>query len=130
MPLSTATEIAYYVSNNPFDLRTLVLDDRYGVESYSEHGAWILLPNRELIRPELKAFFDPVPGAIAGVGESTDPLPQIQPLARADTEIPSTEPPSDCSESQFTRDDRKRGSPGNPERNKLRRCRRPCAPGA
>ena len=94
MPLSTATEIAYYVSNNPFDLRTLVLDDRYGVESYSEHGAWILLPNRELIRPELKAFFDPVPGAIAGVGESTDPPPQIQPLARADTEIPSTDLPA------------------------------------
>ncbi len=94
MPLSTATKIAYYVRNNPFDLRTLVLDDRYGKETYSEHGAWILLPNRDLIRPELQAFFDSVPGPIAGVGEPTDPLPQIQPLPRADAEIPSTELPA------------------------------------
>ena len=94
MPLSTAAEIANYVRSNPPELRTLVIDDRYGVESYSEHGAWILLPNRDLIRPELKAFFDPVPVPIAGVDKPTDPLPQIQPLALADTEISSTDLPS------------------------------------
>ena len=93
MPLSTAAEIAYFVRSNSFEPRSLVLDNRYGEESYSENGAWILLPVRDLIRPELKEFFDPVAGPIAGAGEPTDPLPQIQPLARAGTEIGSTELP-------------------------------------
>ncbi len=94
MPLSTAAEIANYVRSNPPKLRTLVIDDRFGVESYSEHGAWILLPNRDLIRPELKAFFDPIPVPLAGVDKPTDPLPQIQPLALADAEVSSTDLPS------------------------------------
>ena len=93
MLVPTAVEIAYYARSNQFKLRTLVLDARYGEESYSENGAWILLPDRDLIRPELKAFFDPVAGPIAGAGEPTDPLPQIQLLARAGTEIGSTELP-------------------------------------
>ena len=94
MPLSTAAAIAFFVGANALELRSLVLDDRFGEETYSENGAWILLPDRERIRRELRTFFDPVAGPIAGAGEPTDPLPQIQPLARAGTEIGSTELPA------------------------------------
>ena len=91
MPLQTAAEIADYVSSNSFDLRTLVLDDRYGEESYSENGAWILLPDRDLIRPELRKFFDPsaVPGMVAD--SSSVPPPQIQSRTRADADDGPTE---------------------------------------
>lgn len=91
MPLQTAADIANYVSSNTFDLRTLVLDDRYGEESYNENDAWILLPDRDLIRPELRKFFDPsaVPGTVAD--SSSVPLPQIQPRTRADADDGPTE---------------------------------------
>ncbi len=91
MPLATAAEIASYVRTNSFDLRTLVLDDRYGEETYSENGAWILLPNRDLIRPELKAFFDPEAGPNVAAVAPAEPLQQVQPGPRAVTEAGSTE---------------------------------------
>jgi len=91
MPLQTAADIAYYVSSNSFDLRTLVLDDNYGEESYSENDAWILLPDRDLIRPVLRKFFDrsAVPGTVAD--SSSVPLPRIQPRTRADADVSSSE---------------------------------------
>ena len=86
MPLQTAAEIASYVSSNSFELSTLVLDDRYGEESYSENGAWILLPDRDLIRPELRKFFDPAVGSNAVANSSPVPLPQIGPRTPAEAE--------------------------------------------
>ncbi len=94
MPLATAAEIASYVRSNSFELRTLVLDDRYGEETYSENGAWILLPNRDLIRPELKAFFSPevAPnGAAAAAASPVEPLSPVQPAPRGAREADSTE---------------------------------------
>lgn len=38
-------------------VRQLVLDSAYGEETYSEEGAWILLPNRERTRVALEEFF-------------------------------------------------------------------------
>lgn len=41
-------------------LQQLVIDDRYGENTYSEEGAWILLPHRDYIRSELNHFFEVV----------------------------------------------------------------------
>lgn len=91
MHLQTAAEIATYVSSNTFELRTLVLDDRYGEEGYSENGAWILLPDRDLIRPELKKFFDPSAAPSTVADSSAVPLPQIQSGTRTDADVGTTE---------------------------------------
>ena len=91
MPLQTAVEIANYVSSNSFDLRTLVLDDRYGEESYSANGAWILLPNRDLIRPELRKFFNPSEAPSKVADSSAVPHPQIQPGTGTDADQGSAE---------------------------------------
>ncbi|RME58983.1 MAG: LytR family transcriptional regulator [Caldilineae bacterium] len=59
LPLARAVELAQYVRQNPIqDVRRLVLDNQYGQESYSDDGAWILLPDREKIRPALSSFFE------------------------------------------------------------------------
>ena len=91
MPLQTAREIANYVRSNPFEIYPLVLDDRYGVESYSENGAWILLPDRDLIRPELKRIFDPAGGQNELADSAVEPLPQIQPRTQASAEVGTRE---------------------------------------
>ncbi len=91
MPLQTAADIASYVSANAFELNTLVLDDRYGEESYSANGAWILLPDRDLIRPELRKFFDPSAAPATVSDSSSVPLPRIEPRTRADADVGSTE---------------------------------------
>jgi hypothetical protein len=52
-------------------VRQLVLDSRYGEETYSEDGQWILLPDRTRVRAALNSFFTPTtPG---GSVASTDP---------------------------------------------------------
>lgn len=63
--LTAAVEIAQYVRQNSFrEVRHLVLDDRYGAESYSDDGAWILLPDRSRIRPALADFFETTPVSV------------------------------------------------------------------
>ena len=89
MPLQTAAEIAYLVQSNTLEVSTLVLDDRYGEESYSENGAWILLPDRNLIRPALKRFFDSAVGSSAIASTPAEPLPQIPPRTQASAEVGS-----------------------------------------
>jgi len=65
MSLTAVVEIAQYVRQNSFrEVRRLVLDDRYGTESYSDFGAWILLPDRSLIRPALASFFEAPPEGV------------------------------------------------------------------
>lgn len=65
LPLSLAIELAQYVQKNPVqDVRRLVLDSQFGRESYSDDGAWILLPDRSRIRPALSTFFDASVGAV------------------------------------------------------------------
>lgn len=91
MPLATAVEFASHFRSNSFELRSLVLDDRFGEETYSENGAWILLPNRDLIRPELKAFFFPESGGSGTATAPVEPLQFVQPGPRAVQEADSTE---------------------------------------
>ncbi len=91
MPLQTAAEIAYYVRSTSFEVNTLVLDDRYGVESYSENGAWILLPDRDLIRPELKRLFEPAVGPNVVADAPAERLPQIQHRTQVSAEVGSRE---------------------------------------
>lgn len=74
IPWPKVKEIADFAGSNDFEMRQLVLDDRYGEESYSENGAWILLPDRELIRPALRNFFDPIAMPVAEAGSSPSAL--------------------------------------------------------
>ena len=67
MPPAKIAEIAFHVQAGQFEFRQLVLDNRFGTETYSHNKAWILLPNRELIRPALKQFFGP---AAVAAGDS------------------------------------------------------------
>ena len=76
-----AAEIAYHVRSNSFELRQLVLDDHFGEESYSDNGAWILLPNRELIRPALSQFFNPA--ALPAIDARTSSVLRPSPNATA-----------------------------------------------
>ncbi|MBX3054032.1 MAG: LCP family protein [Caldilineaceae bacterium] len=65
MSLAAVVQIAQYVRQNSFrEVRRLVLDNKYGTESYSDDGAWILLPDRAAIRPALATFFEAPPDNI------------------------------------------------------------------
>jgi LCP family protein required for cell wall assembly len=60
MPMSLQLELATYLSGSSVrEVRQLVLDNRYGEETYSEEGAWILRPDRTLVRAALADFFAP-----------------------------------------------------------------------
>lgn len=60
IPMALQLELANYLSsNNPREIRQLVLDSRYGEETYSAEGAWILLPDRTKVRNALAGFFAP-----------------------------------------------------------------------
>lgn len=59
IPPAKIAEIAFHLQSGQFERRRLVLDNRFGTETYSHNKAWILLPNRELIRPALRQFFGP-----------------------------------------------------------------------
>ncbi len=90
IPLSTAVDLANYIRQHSLrEMRQLVLDNRFGVESYSDEGAWILIPDRSRIRPALNDFFEtpqdllatapPIPAnnvASAIAQQVTDPDPQ------------------------------------------------------
>jgi LCP family protein required for cell wall assembly len=59
MPMAKQIELAQYASNASIDnIRRFVIDNRYGEETYSEEGAWILFPNRDMILADLERFFD------------------------------------------------------------------------
>jgi polyisoprenyl-teichoic acid--peptidoglycan teichoic acid transferase len=60
LPMALQLEIANYLSGNELqEVRQLVLDNRFGAETYSEEGAWILRPDRNLVRAALADFFAP-----------------------------------------------------------------------
>ena len=80
MPLTKAAEIANHVRSNSFEVRQLVIDNRYGEETYSHNGAWILLPDRDLIRPALRQFFDPAASPAMNTQASSGPRPASQSL--------------------------------------------------
>ena len=61
------------------------------MESYSENGAWILLPDRDLIRPELKRLFEPAVGPNVVADAPAERLPQIQHRTQVSAEVGSRE---------------------------------------
>ncbi len=69
MPIDKMIELATQVVNNPpQEVRQLVLDSRYGEETYSAEGAWILLPDRAKVRAAVNTFF--TPPALSSANES------------------------------------------------------------
>lgn len=67
MPIPLALELANYLRDSSLgEIRQLVLDSNYGEETYTEQGAWILLPDRAKVRAALNTFFSPAPLATAG----------------------------------------------------------------
>jgi hypothetical protein len=60
IPMALQLELANYLSGSSLrEVRQLVLDNRFGVEGYSEEGAWMLRPDRTLVRAALANFFAP-----------------------------------------------------------------------
>jgi hypothetical protein len=60
VPMSLQLQLATYLSKNSLhEVRQLVLDNRFGEETYSEEGAWILKPDRTRVRAALANFFAP-----------------------------------------------------------------------
>ncbi len=59
LPMAAQFELATYMRTAALrEIRQLVLDDQYGTETYSEEGAWILMPDRAKVRSAMAAFFD------------------------------------------------------------------------
>jgi LCP family protein required for cell wall assembly len=82
IPLGKQLELASYVNENPpREIRQLVLDSRYGEETYSAEGAWILLPDRARVRAAVNTFFTP-PAAhsenITSIAQGDPRLVQIE----------------------------------------------------
>jgi LCP family protein required for cell wall assembly len=59
IPPTLQLQLADYLSAGSMPIRQLVLDNRFGQETYSEEGAWILKPDRTLVRAALADFFAP-----------------------------------------------------------------------
>lgn len=99
IPLQVAIDLANYMRHNGLDnVQRLVLDNRYGEESYSEEGAWILIPDRSRVRAALLQIFDtPVSsisdallsaGAVSAITAGAADLdPQNPPIVRNPSEV-------------------------------------------
>jgi LCP family protein required for cell wall assembly len=69
IPMSEQLDIAaFFNSVNLREVRQLVLDNRYGEETYSQEGAWILLPDRAKVRAALAQFYAPSQEGTDGAG--------------------------------------------------------------
>ncbi|HXF62465.1 MAG TPA: LCP family protein, partial [Caldilineaceae bacterium] len=63
IPMALQLEFANYMRGSSLrEIRQLVLDSRFGVETYTEEGAWILMPDRTAVRSALAGFFSPTAG--------------------------------------------------------------------
>lgn len=66
IPIPTGIEMAKMVNGSSLrEVRQLVLDSRYGEETYSSEGMWILMPDRTKVRTALEQFFTPGGESIA-----------------------------------------------------------------
>jgi LCP family protein required for cell wall assembly len=73
IPMATLLELANYGRESSLrEVHQLVLDSRYGEETYAENGAWILLPDRSLVRSALAEFFAPPSADKYATGADTD----------------------------------------------------------
>jgi len=58
IPVQIGIDLAQRFQNRVAgDVQQLVLDNRYGEETFSSEGAWILLPDRTRVRTALNAYF-------------------------------------------------------------------------
>ena len=74
IPPTQQLELANYVTGDSLqEIRQLVLDSNYGVETYAENGAWILLPDRTRVRTALAEFFAPPTQTRSSVVAQADP---------------------------------------------------------
>ncbi len=92
IPLQVAIDLANYMRHNGLEnVQRLVLDSRYGSESYSEEGAWILIPDRNRVREALTLLFDrsttngtgsvSSSAAVSAItAGAADPMPQNPPI--------------------------------------------------
>ncbi|GIV77859.1 MAG: hypothetical protein KatS3mg050_2253 [Litorilinea sp.] len=59
IPMPMQLELANYIKDVSLnEVRQLVLDNRFGEETYSAEGAWILRPDRAKVRAALADFFN------------------------------------------------------------------------
>jgi len=73
IPMATLLDLANYARGSSLrEVHQLVLDSRYGEETYAENGAWILLPDRSLVRSALAEFFAPPSNDNYATGADTD----------------------------------------------------------
>jgi LCP family protein required for cell wall assembly len=78
IPLTKLLELASYVNDNPpREIRQLVLDSRYGQETYSADGMWILLPDRSKVRAAVNTFFTPPALTSEAMASSVSPDPNM-----------------------------------------------------
>lgn len=71
IPMALQVEFANYLGGSSLrEVRQLVLDSRYGVETYADNGAWILLPDRTKVRTALAGFFAPPAAGSSSVAMS------------------------------------------------------------
>lgn len=84
MPPSLLLDLANYMNGSSLEVRKLVLDNRFGEETYSEEGAWILRPDRTLVRAVLEDFFAPSTTSSNAVAMSNPQLVQIEVLNGTD----------------------------------------------
>ncbi len=69
IPIPAGIELAKLVNGSSVrEVRQLVLDSRYGEETYSAEGAWILMPDRAKVRSALVQFFTPSGSGVAVAG--------------------------------------------------------------
>lgn len=99
IPLQVAIDLANYMRHNGLNnVQRLVLDNRYGEESYSEEGAWILIPDRNRVRTALLQIFDTPVSSISDALSSADAVsaitagaadldPQNPPIVRNPAEV-------------------------------------------
>jgi polyisoprenyl-teichoic acid--peptidoglycan teichoic acid transferase len=74
IPIDKMIELANHVTNNPpREIRQLVLDSRFGEETYSADGMWILVPDRGRVRAAVSTFF--TPPALASQAPASAALP-------------------------------------------------------
>lgn len=81
IPMALQLEMANYLSGNSLrEVRQLVLDNQYGIETYADNGAWILLPDRARVRTALATFFAPPVSGVDAVAAAKPDWVRIEVL--------------------------------------------------
>ncbi|MEZ4636525.1 MAG: LytR C-terminal domain-containing protein [Caldilineaceae bacterium] len=76
--------------NGLSNVQRLVLDSRYGEESYSEEGAWILIPDRNRVRTALSQIFDT---PVSEVSETVSAVGAVSAITAGAADLSPQNPP-------------------------------------